>query len=345
MKRAALIGLGMVADTHLRACHDARDVSLVAVMGRDPGKAQSFATRASDLTGAPVHAFTSLSDLLEQAEIDFAILATPPDARLDYMRELARAGIPILAEKPLERDLPAAWQIVELCTDHRVPLGVVFQHRAREASIAFKQAIMQDVLGQIATAEVRVPWWRDQAYYDVPGRGTRARDGGGVTITQAIHTLDLLLWLMGPIRRLQALMKSTILHRMEREDWAGAIFETDLGCVGTIMATTTAFPGASESITLNGTKASAHLQDGVLTLYHRDGRIERVGETATTGGGADPMAFTHGWHRSVIERFAASLDGNAEPLASGRDALMAQAVIDTMERASGSGSWEEVPRI
>jgi predicted dehydrogenase len=245
-------------------------------------------------------------------------------------------------EKPIERDLTAARHIVETCEAGDTSLGVVFQHRAREASAALKRCVENGTLGQIVSAEIRVPWWRDQSYYDEPGRGTRARDGGGVMITQAIHTLDLALWLLGPIARLQAKLHTTVLHRMECEDWASAIFETKAGCVGNLFATTAAYPGDSETISLHGTKGSAHLEAGVLTLRFTDGRTETVGQLASTGGGADPMAFTHSWHQSVIENFADSIDSGIAPLASGRDALMSHAVIDAMERASKAGRWVEV---
>lgn len=340
MKRAALIGLGMVADTHVAALRDSKVAELVGVLGRDPKKSAAFAARV----GQDVECYQDIHGLVADPKVDFVILATPPDARLDYVQTVANAGLPILAEKPLERSLAQATAIVWLCEDCKVPLGVVFQHRQRSASIALKEAIAQGCLGTVVSAEIRVPWWRDQSYYDVPGRGSRVRDGGGVLITQAIHTLDLALWLLGPFKRVQALLSKTILHRMECEDWAGAIFETRDGCVGSLTATTTAFPGGSETITLNGTEASAHLEAGVLTLHHRSGEIETVGVEASTGGGSDPMAFTHTWHQSVLDGFVAELTGDAPDIscASGRDALMSHAVIDAMERSSQSGTWQEI---
>ncbi|MEM9575397.1 MAG: Gfo/Idh/MocA family oxidoreductase [Pseudomonadota bacterium] len=342
MKKAALIGLGMVAETHLAALRDAPDVSLHGVLARDPAKARTFALAASEQSGQPVSAYGDLAQLVADGDVDFVILATPPDARLTYVKALVEARKPILMEKPIERTFAAAEELVALCTHANIPLGVVFQHRARAASRALKEALDIGKLGEIVTAEVRVPWWRDQSYYDVPGRGTRARDGGGVMITQAIHTLDLLLWLLGPIQRLQAMMHKTLIHLMEAEDWAGAIFETTSGCMGTLLATTAAYPGRSETITLHGTKATAHLDAGTLTLSFRDGRVDTIGEATATGGGADPMAFTHAWHQSVIEDFAASLDGKRPPLAPGRDALWSHAVIDAMERSSGQDNWTEV---
>lgn len=334
----ALIGLGMVAGTHIKAIQSSdQGLHLTGVLGRDPTRTAAFAVENGS------QAFASVDDIAADENVDFVILATPPDARMDIVKALAAAGKPILMEKPIERDLAAATALVELCEAASVPLGIVFQHRAREASIALKETLATGTLGDIATVEVRVPWWRDQSYYDAPGRGTYARDGGGVMISQAIHTLDLLLWLLGPITQIQSLMGQTPLHQLEAEDWAGALLEMQNGAIGTLMATTAAFPGEAETITLQGTKAAAHLGSGVLTLTHLDGTSEIIGAQASTGGGADPMAFTHAWHQTVIEDFAATLKTGSAPMTPAREALRTHAVIDAMQRASTTGQRTSIP--
>ncbi|MGZ2259520.1 Gfo/Idh/MocA family protein [Roseobacter sp. A03A-229] len=340
--KTVLLGLGMVADTHLAAIRDAEGIDLAGVMGRDPARAQAFAERASAALGYAVPVRTSVVEIADDPAVDFVVIATPPDARQELVETLSAAGKPILMEKPIERTLAAAEAIVAHCAAAGVPLGIVLQHRARAASTKLKQLLDGRALGQVATVEIRVPWWRDQAYYDAPGRGTYARDGGGVMINQAIHTLDLALWLLGPIRAVQAMMRTTPLHTMEAEDWAGALFEMESGACGSLMATTAAYPGEPESIRIQGDKAAAYLASGVLTLTHLDGRVETFGAEASTGGGADPMAFTHAWHQSVLEDFAACLRTGTAPLASGQSALQAHRVIDAMERASRSGQITEI---
>ena len=340
--RVALIGLGMVAETHLAALHAAKGLTLAGVLGRDPSKTQAFAGKAAEVLGHPVEAFSDAGSIASDPAIDFVIIATPPDARVALVETLVAARKPILMEKPIERDLSAAKRIVDLCETAGVPLGVVFQHRARAASLALKRCLAEGSLGGIATVEIRVPWWRAQSYYDAPGRGSLARDGGGVMITQAIHTLDLALWLLGPMAEVQAMMCRTPLHDLEAEDWAGAVFRMESGAVGTMTATTAAFPGSAESITLQGTKAAAHLASGFLTVTPMEGLARTYGAEAATGGGADPMGFTHAWHQAVIEDFAQALVTGNEPLTSGRSALRAHAVIDAMTRASTSLKREKV---
>ncbi|WP_300032570.1 Gfo/Idh/MocA family oxidoreductase [uncultured Roseobacter sp.] len=343
--KTVLIGLGMVAETHLLAIRDATpQVMLSGVMGRNRERAEAFAQKASRMLGYPVPVLGDMAAVLS-ARPDFVIVATPPDARMEITTALAAEKIPILMEKPVERSLPAAVSVVTLCERAGVPLGIVLQHRAREASQALQKALANNELGQIATVDIRVPWWRDQAYYDAPGRGTYARDGGGVMINQAIHSLDLALWLLGPVRSLTAMMHRTPLHSLEAEDWAATLLQMENGAAGVLTATTAAFPGGAESISVQGTQGCAHLASGVLTLTDMSGGVESVGETAATGGGADPMAFTHAWHQTVLEDFVTSLAQGREPLASGRSALAAQAVITAMATSSETGQRTEVERV
>lgn len=334
----ALIGLGMVAGTHVAAIRAAHpSLHLSGVLGRDATRARAFAKEHN------THAYASLDALAKDKTVDFVILATPPDARTEIAAHLIAAGKPVLMEKPVERTLASATTLVEAFEAADLPLGIVFQHRARDASTALKDAIEAGTLGDIATVDIRVPWWRDQSYYDAPGRGTYARDGGGVMISQAIHTLDLAMWLLGPIASVQAMMRRTPLHQLEAEDWAGAMFTMQSGAIGSLTATTAAYPGGAETITIQGTKAAAHLESGVLTLTDMAGGTQTFGAKGGTGGGADPMAFTHAWHQSVIEDFATALEENRPPMTTGRSALLVHAVIDAMTRASETGMQTEVP--
>ena len=340
--RAALIGLGMVAGTHVRAIRDAEGVSLAGVVARDRAKAETFSREH----GA-ARVFRDVAEITADVGVDFAILATPPNARAAIVRVLAEAGKPILMEKPVERTLDAAVDIVATCERAGVPLGIVLQHRARPSALALKRILADNTLGEIAAVEVNVPWWRPQSYYDEPGRGTFARDGGGVLISQAIHAIDLALHLaaptQGPVTRVSAQLATTALHRMEAEDHATVGFRMAGGAVGSIVATTAARPGGTEWIALHGTRGSAMLRGDALTLDMADGTRREIGGGETgTGGGADPMAFTHDWHRAVIEDFAGVVREGGAPLASGRDALAVHRLIDAATRSSAEGRAVEL---
>lgn len=334
----ALIGVGMVAKTHLRAVRDlAPLVRLHGVLATSPERAQAFANAAVDEGMGDIIAYLDLGALVTDPALDFVILLTPPNARQGIIEALCAARLPVLMEKPVERTLAAAAALVETCEAAGNPLGIVFQHRFRSVSEQLADMVKHGTLGEIGLVEVTVPWWRDQSYYDEPGRGTYARDGGGVLISQAIHALDLMLALVGDVRQVQAMAAQTRFHTMEAEDFvsAGMVFES--GAVGSMQASTAQYPGGAEFITVHGDKGVAKLGAGQLVLNWRDGRQETLGEEGTTGGGADPMAFTHAWHQSVIEDFAHALRDQRSPRVTGREALRVHGLIDALITSSEQG--------
>jgi predicted dehydrogenase len=214
---------------------------------------------------------------------------------------------------------------------------MMLQHRFREASLVLKQRIDEGALGRIAAASVAVRWWRPQSYYDEPGRGTLARDGGGVLLTQAIHTLDLFLSLAGPVGEVAAFAGTTPLHRMETEDLVGAALRFRNGALGTLDATTASYPGFPERIEIVGERATAIHAAGGLEIFYQDGRRESAGGAQATGGGADPMAFSHEAHRAAITDFLDAIDEKREPRISGHVALEVHRLIDALLESSREG--------
>lgn len=334
--KAALIGLGMVSKTYGDAFAKS-EIELALVHSRS---AERRAAYLRDWPG-PVEAKT-VSDIAE-SDVDFVVLTTPPNARTEIVGALAKAGKPILMEKPVERDLAAATALVEICEAASVPLGIMLQHRAQPVVADLRRVL--PTLGPLRAVEVNVPWWRPQSYYDEPGRGTYARDGGGVLISQAIHTLDLMLSLTGPVAQVNAMAATTGFHAMEAEDFVCAGLRFSNGAVGQLFATTASFPGRGETITLHCADGSAHLAAGVLEITRHDGATETYGQAASSGAGADPMAFTSDWHRFVIEDFAQALTDGRPPLIPGREALKVHALIAALENAGRSGETVTVPEV
>jgi predicted dehydrogenase len=319
----------MVAGIHARALQDLSDIAEVrAVYDRDEGRLGEFCEK----WGVPAAA--SLDELLGHEDIEVVIVLTPPNARRDIVAAAAAAGKHILLEKPLERDSVAGQELVDIASAGGVTLGVVFQHRFREASLKLKSLIETGALGKLGIAQVNVPWWRPQSYYDEPGRGTYARDGGGVMINQAIHTLDLLQVYTGPVSEVMALMGTSSIHTMEAEDFVAAGARFSSGALGSIVATTAAYPGGAETIELGFENAAVHLGSGVLTVSYHDGRTESFGEEAGTGGGADPMAFPHDWHTSAQRDFIEAVRDGREPTVTGAEALKVHRLIDALTLSS-----------
>ena len=328
----AVVGAGMGSAPHLRSLQDLRATyPLTWVCARD----------AKRLAAVPlpdgVRRTTRLDDILQDPRVRAVLVLTPPAAHLDVVRLVAAAGKHVLVEKPLELDLARAQELVACCEAAGVQLAVMLQYRLREAATHLRQLLHSGMLGQLTSASASVRWWRPQSYYDVPGRGTRARDGGGVLMTQAIHTLDLLLDLIGSPQKVSGAVATSAVHQMECEDTASALLHYPGGAVAVLQATTAASPGYPERIEINMTGGTATLESGRLRLTTMDGRTETVGADSGTGGGADPMAFDHGPHRVVIQDFLEAVRDGRPPAVTGRSALAVQRVIEAIMASSAQG--------
>ena len=332
-----VVGLGMASAPHLKSLVDlSGSVSVRGAFARTAEARQEICAQY----GLPEA--ESLEAILADDEVKAVLLLTPPNARIDLVKACAAAGKHILMEKPIERTVAAAEEIVGICEDAGIHLGIVFQHRYRPDAVRLRELLGSGKLGKVGAVRVQIPWWRDQAYYDEPGRGTLERDGGGVLICQAIHTLDLMLDLLGPVMFVQAIAATTALHQMEAEDFVAAGLQFANGAPGSLIATTAAYPGFPEAIEIDCENGTARWQAAALTVHWRDGRVEGGESDVGTGAGADPMAFPHDWHRDLISDFVAAVKDDRQPTVSGRVALNVHYLIDALLESARTGTSRPV---
>jgi predicted dehydrogenase len=281
----------------------------------------------------------ALDAILGDRSIDCVAILTPPNTHLELVQKCAAAGKHILLEKPLEVSTERSVALVEAAEKADVTLAVTLQHRFRPAGVKLRAMLAAGELGKIVGCSTVIRLWRPQSYYDVEGRGTLARDGGGVLVTQGIHTLDLMLSLAGPIAEVSAYATTSSVHRMETEDLVAAAVRYESGALGTIDATTAAYPGFAERIEIIGATATASLVGSDLVVAHHDGRVTELKTEFGAGGtGADPMAFPHDWHRSVHADFLDALDRKRQPMVSGREALKVHRLIDALLESGKTGT-------
>ena len=337
--RIALIGLGMAVMPHARSLMDLKDrVDVAYAFSPSESRRTAFGEKF------PFPLADSVDTILADRSIDAVEILTPPNTHLDLVRRCAQAGKHILLEKPLEVSTERAVALVSACRQAGVTLGVMLQHRFRPAGMKLRAMLRAGDLGRIVGCSTVIRLWRPQSYYDAEGRGTKARDGGGVLITQGIHTLDLMLSLAGPIAEVAAYVATTRVHRMETEDMVAAAVKFENGALGTIDATTAAYPGFAERIEIVGETATASLIGSDLTVAHHDGRVTEVKTEYGAGGtGADPMAFPHDWHRDAIADFLDALDEKRAPVVSGAEALKVHRLIDALLEAGATGRRVTVP--
>jgi predicted dehydrogenase len=331
--RIALIGLGMAVTPHAKSLLDLADrAEVVCAVSPTRARREAFAARFAIPTA------DSLAPVLADHGIDAVAVLTPPNTHLEIASELARAGKHVLLEKPLDVSTGRADRLVAACNEEGVTLGVVLQHRFKPATERLTAILREGSLGEIVNCSTSIRLWRPQSYYDEPGRGTRARDGGGVLLTQGIHTLDLMLSLAGPIVEVSGYARTTAVHRMETEDLACAAVRFASGAVGVIDATTAAYPGGPERIELIGTRGTASLAGTALDVAYHDGRREQVAADTSPGGtGADPMAFPHDYHLGVWRDFLDALDHGRQPRISGAEGLKVHRLIDALLQSGATG--------
>lgn len=331
--RLAVIGAGLGSAPHFQSLEDLADeVEVVWVCGR------SAERLAAARTPAGAQKTTRLEDILDDATVQAVLVLTPANTHLAIVQQVASAGKHVLVEKPLEIDLRRANALVQACESSGVLLAVMLQHRLREAAMNLRTLIKTGELGQLVSAAASIRWWRPQSYYDEPGRGTLARDGGGVLITQAIHTLDLLLSLTGLPERVAGFAVTSPVHTMEGEDTAAALLHYRNGAVAVVQATTAAYPGFPERIELNFTRGTATLASGTLQVACMNGKTLTLGAREASGSGANPMRFDHAAHRAVLQDFIRAASTGTAPAITGRSALDVQRVIEAIMASSKTGN-------
>jgi predicted dehydrogenase len=341
--RVGLIGAGMAAGPHVEGLKDLGAV-IVSAFSRSAARREAFAAQH----GVP--ATGDLDAMFADPDIDVVAILTPPASHLELVRRAAGAGKHILLEKPLDITMARSEALVEAVEHAGITAAVMLQHRFKPSALRLGQVLVQGGLGEIVGVSTRVPLWRPQSYYDVEGRGTRARDGGGVLISQAIHTIDLMRSLVspvaGPVARVCGFALAGAAHRMETEDVAAASLRFDNGAIGTIDASTASYPGSLERIEIIGTLGTASLAGTGLTLRWQDGREEDLQPDGTPGGtGANPMAFSHEFHRAVWDDFFHAVEGRRAPRVTPRDALQTHYLIEAiLQSAARDGAPVDVKR-
>ncbi|HEY3078271.1 MAG TPA: Gfo/Idh/MocA family oxidoreductase [Chloroflexota bacterium] len=326
-----IVGTGLSATQHLTALRDVPNGRVVAVAGTSLEKARAFARKWE--IPRPCAAAEELVGL---AEVEVVHACVPPDQRLPIARLCARAGKHILLEKPMARSVAEADEILALCDGAGITVGAMFQNRFTPLAQKLKAAVEAGKLGQLLLVNVSAKWYRHAEYYQhSTWRGTAEREGGAVLINQAIHSIDMMRWICGPVAEVEGLI-ATQLHSIEMEDVGMALLRFADGAVGSIVATTVAWPGFSDRLELHGTRGSA-------TLIQNEGRLEwylpgeepRV-ETAASqvsGGSRDPAATPSHGHIAELTDLYAAIRERRQPTIDGREGRHALEIVEAIYRS------------
>jgi UDP-N-acetyl-2-amino-2-deoxyglucuronate dehydrogenase len=315
-----LIGAGNISDTHARAAR-AAGLRIAGVFGENRDKARQLADRH----GAT--AYDTLDALLADPGLDFVIIGSPSGCHADHATAAVRARRHVLVEKPLDITTARIDALADEVTGARATLGVIFQDRLKPGVMAMKRRLDAGELGTplIATAEVK--WFRSREYYSSSRwRGTWALDGGGALMNQGIHTVDLLLHLLGPVARVTGLT-ATRHHAIEAEDTATALLEFANGAQGTLDVTTAAYPGSPRRLRIAGTAGSLWLEGDRLMITDAPGSdpIENA---------SSPVVSDVTAHQCIIEDFVAAIRDGRAPVCDVNDGRLSVEVVEAVYRSA-----------
>jgi predicted dehydrogenase len=333
-----IIGGGNISQTHARAAAAIDGVAVAGVYGDNREKAARLAASY----GARHH--DTLDSLLSQP-LDLVIIGSPSGCHAEHGIAAAARGVHVLVEKPIDVSTRRADALIDATDRAGVKLGICFQDRVKPAIVRVKQFLAAGGLGPLILVDARVKWYRPPEYYSGSRwRGTWALDGGGAVINQAIHTIDLLLWLIGPVRRVSA-RAATALHQIEAEDTAVAVFEFANGALGTFEAATSAYPGYPRRVEITGREGTIVLEhDQVVAadLRSPDAASFETSERDTNPSASSPVVSDVAGHRKLIEDFIEAMRTGGEPRCSGREGRRSVALVEALYESSRRGQSVDV---
>lgn len=341
-----IIGCGMIANFHAHAIGDVRGAKLVACFDTFPAAADRLAAS----TGC--RAYHRLDEMLADPRVDVVTIGTPSGAHLEPAVAAARAGKHVIVEKPLEITLRRCDQIIDACQRAAVKLATIFPSRFHDSSRELKRAVDAGRFGKLTLGDAYVKWFRPQSYYDSGAwRGTWELDGGGALMNQAIHSVDLLTWFMGPVVEIRAQTATLAHERIAVEDTAVATLRFASGALGIVEASTAAYPGYLKRIELHGSEGSAMMEEEDIVKWdfakkdRRDAAIQRQMQSrkSTGGGAADPAAIGHHGHALEFRDVVEAIQKDRAAAIDGREGRRSVEIILGIYRSAETGRAVQLP--
>lgn len=337
-KGIGIIGTGAIALKHAQAIAELEGARVLGLFNPNPKSAEAARSRFSE----PV--FSDLDGFLGMDGLDVVCVCTPSGMHLEPGLAAIRAGKHLVVEKPIEIDLARADQLIEAAEQKGVKLAVIFQNRFSPDYQKLKQAVDAGVFGRLLMGNAYVNWFRNSAYYSgSTWKGTLKADGGGALINQGIHTIDLLLDLMGGVKTVYGQVQ-TALYPIEGEDLGAALVNFKNGALGNITAATALYPGYPERIEIFGTEGSAILEGGKLTAWNvRDQPpLDLSSANASASGSSDPNAIGIQLHLDQWRLFLDALDSDQAVVVDGKTARKSVELIRAIYESSRIGQPVEL---
>ncbi|HWX54716.1 MAG TPA: Gfo/Idh/MocA family oxidoreductase [Verrucomicrobiae bacterium] len=328
--KIGLIGGGNISITHARAASAIPGLEIAAVYGTNQHKVQQL---CREYRAAP---YDDLAAFLAHRPMEMVIIGSPSGLHAQQGILAAQQGLHVLVEKPIDVCSEKSAALIAACEAAKVKLAVIFQDRFKPQTRRLKQLIQDGVLGRVLLADARVKWYRPPEYYcRSRWRGSWALDGGAL-MNQGVHTVDLLLWLLGDVARVQA-RTATLLHSIEAEDTALALLEFENGSLGTLQATTAAYPGYLRRLEITGTEGTVILENDLIIaadLRRQETSLTHSPTADQNQSASSPVVDDVRGHQSAIDDFVRAVEQNKRPACDGHEAQRSLALIERIYQAS-----------
>ncbi len=311
-----LLGAGLIAPFHAKAIQASERARLVAVTDMNTERLEKLTSEFS------CAGYTSLKKMLANPEVQVVNILTPNHLHYEAVVEAAEAGKHVVVEKPPAMSLAEVDGMAAACEKAGVKIAVVLQCRMRKSIQAMRKAIEQGRFGKIYHADTYMKWFRSSDYYRMDDWRMSRRSGAGVTIQQAFHYIDLLQYLVGGVRRVQARMNNLAHPGIELEDTLLAFVDYENGAQGVVQASTALWPGTDIRIEINGENGTAIMVgERVDTWKFRDERpedaeIRQYGSAAVSTGATGAADLDFHDHQMVIEDMITAIETGASPVIS-----------------------------
>ena len=343
-RRIGLIGYGDVSVVHVGAIEAIDGLELVGIADIDPTARE----RAAAETGLPT--FASAVELIDALGPDAVHVTTPHDQHVGPSLAALERGVHVLQEKPLAHTLAEGERLVEALATTSAPradggagapkIAICFQNRYNRGSQELHRLLASGELGAVRGAYASVVWSRSAEYYAAkPWRGRWETAGGGLLINQAIHTLDLVQWLLGPVERTEGLVsQKKFAGVVETEDTADLVLHHASGITTTFYATLTAPVARPVELEVETDNAYLEVRSGSvggLTVRWKDGRVDTFSDRVATAGGRSYWGVSH---EELIRDFYEGLDSERPFWIGPAEAMDSLRILKEAYRSSGVGN-------
>jgi len=331
--RVGLIGTGAISHKHAQAWTNIGH-ELVACTDVNEAAGRAFAEKYG------CEFVPSYEQLCRHPRVDIVDVCTFPDFRLQPLAICAETKKHVQVQKPISTNLAAAREMIDTARRGGIVLNVVSQHRFDDSTRFLRRAIDDGRLGHILQADAYVKWYRSAEYYSRPIKGSWHTEGGGALINQAIHQVDVLLWLIGPVAELFGYWQLGALHKIESEDVVSALLKYRSGATGVIQASTAFWPGYTERLEIHGTKGTAIISGDKLTTWdvQNDSGDPAPLARDVQSGASDPMAISLTPFERQFQDFVDAIASGRSPLCSGEDGYRALEVVVSVYESCRAGT-------